>query len=57
MNVTFSAEDLAFQDEVRAFFRDEYPAEIRETMDNVMSVVVADYRGVDVPTVTAMRGK
>ena len=34
MDVTFSAEDLAFQDEVRAFFRDEYPAEIRETMDS-----------------------
>jgi len=34
MNVTFGAEDLAFQDEVRAFFRDEYPAEIREIMDS-----------------------
>jgi alkylation response protein AidB-like acyl-CoA dehydrogenase len=34
MNVTFSAEDLAFQDEVRAFFRDEYPAEIREVIDS-----------------------
>ena len=34
MNVTFSAEDLAFQDEVRAFFRDEYPADIREVVDS-----------------------
>ncbi len=29
--------------------------EIRETFDGVMSVVLADYCGVDVPTVTAMR--
>jgi len=29
--------------------------EIRETFDGVMSVVLADYSGVDVPTVTAMR--
>lgn len=30
MNVTFSAEDLAFQGEVRSFFRDQFPAEIRD---------------------------
>jgi alkylation response protein AidB-like acyl-CoA dehydrogenase len=29
MHVTFSADDLAFQEEIRAFFRDEYPADIR----------------------------
>jgi alkylation response protein AidB-like acyl-CoA dehydrogenase len=34
MNVTFSAEDLAFQDEVGAFFRDEFPADIREAIDS-----------------------
>jgi alkylation response protein AidB-like acyl-CoA dehydrogenase len=34
MHVTFGAEDLAFQDEVRAFFRDEYPADIRATVDS-----------------------
>lgn len=28
---------------------------IRETFGDVMSVVVADYRGIDVPTVTAIR--
>ena len=33
MDVTFSADDLAFQDEIRAFFRDEYPADIRAAMD------------------------
>jgi len=35
--------------------KEKMVSEIRETMDNVMSIVVADYRGVDVPTVTAMR--
>ena len=30
MHVTFSDEELAFRDEVRAFFRDEYPEDIRE---------------------------
>ena len=34
MHVTFGAEDLAFQDEVRAFFRDEYPADIRAAVDS-----------------------
>ena len=29
--------------------------EIKETFSDVMSIVLADYRGVDVPTVTAMR--
>jgi alkylation response protein AidB-like acyl-CoA dehydrogenase len=30
MHVTFSEADLAFREEVRAFFRDEYPDDIRE---------------------------
>jgi alkylation response protein AidB-like acyl-CoA dehydrogenase len=34
MHVTFSAEDLAFRDEIRAFFRDEYPQDIRNAMDS-----------------------
>ena len=34
MHVTFSKEDLEFQQEVRAFFRDEIPADIREMQDN-----------------------
>ena len=34
MHVTFSEEELAFQEEVRAFFRDELPDEIREAMDS-----------------------
>lgn len=35
--------------------KEQRVGEIRETFENVMSVVVADYRGVDVPTVTAIR--
>ena len=34
MHVTFSAEELAFRDEIQAFFRDEFPADIREAMDS-----------------------
>ena len=34
MHVTFSEAELAFQEEVRAFFRDEYPEDIREIMDS-----------------------
>ncbi|GAB4515315.1 MAG: 50S ribosomal protein L10 [Haliangiales bacterium] len=30
-------------------------SELKDTFSNVMSVIVADYRGLDVPTVTAMR--
>ena len=33
MNVTFSEQELAFRDEVRAFFRDEFPADIRDKQD------------------------
>ncbi len=35
--------------------KEQMVGDIRETFENVMSVVVADYRGVDVPTVTEMR--
>ena len=34
MHVTFSEEELAFQEEVRAFFRDELPDDIRKAMDS-----------------------
>jgi hypothetical protein len=30
MNVNFSEDELAFRDEVRAFFREKYPADLRE---------------------------
>ena len=33
MHVTFSKEELEFQREVRAFFRDEYPEDLREMRD------------------------
>ena len=35
--------------------KEQMVGEIREHFADVMSVVLADYRGVDVPTVTAMR--
>jgi alkylation response protein AidB-like acyl-CoA dehydrogenase len=34
MHVTFSADELAFRDEIRAFFQDEYPADIRAVLDS-----------------------
>ena len=34
MHVTFSASELEFQEEVRTFFRHEYPDDIRELMDS-----------------------
>lgn len=33
MNVNLTAEELAFRDEVRAFFAEKYPADIREKQD------------------------
>ena len=33
MNADFTAEDLAFQDEVRTFLQNEFPAEYREKID------------------------
>lgn len=35
--------------------KEQVVSEFKETFGNVMSIVVADYRGIDVPTVTAMR--
>ena len=35
--------------------KEQSVSEIREALDGVMSIIVADYRGVDVPTVTEMR--
>lgn len=35
--------------------KQEMVGEIKETLDGVMSIVLADYRGLDVPTVTEMR--
>ncbi len=43
MNVTFSDQELAFRDEVRAFFRDEYPADIRHKRDHGIPLVKVDY--------------
>ena len=34
MNVDFSPEELAFQEEVRAFFRDECPEDIRQQQES-----------------------
>ena len=38
MNLSFSEEDLKFQDEVRSFIADNYPAEIKNKMDNGIPV-------------------
>jgi len=38
MHVTFSPEELAFQEEVRAFFRDEYPEDMRQKRDKGMEL-------------------
>ena len=42
MHVTFSPEELAFQEEVSAFFRDEYPEDIRQKRDDGMEVEPED---------------
>ena len=34
MNLSFSEEDLSFQEEVRSFIADNYPADIKNKMDN-----------------------
>ena len=38
MNLSFSEEDLKFQDEVRSFIADNYPADIKNKMDNGIPV-------------------
>lgn len=42
MHVTFSPEELAFQEEVRAFFRDEYPEDIRQKRDSGLELEPKD---------------
>ncbi|NNF40971.1 MAG: pimeloyl-CoA dehydrogenase large subunit [Woeseiaceae bacterium] len=42
MHVTFSDAELAFQEEVRAFFRDEYPDDIRELRSRGLELPPAD---------------
>lgn len=43
MHVTFSQEELAFQEEVRSFFRDEYPDDIREKQDRNIELLPEDF--------------
>ncbi len=38
MHVTFSPEELAFQEEVRAFFRDEFPEDMRQKRNKGMEL-------------------
>jgi alkylation response protein AidB-like acyl-CoA dehydrogenase len=42
MHVNFSQDELAFQAEVRAFFRDEYPEDIRQKRDKGMDLEPED---------------
>jgi len=42
MHVTFSPEELAFQEEVRTFFRDEFPIDIREKQVNGSELLPED---------------
>jgi len=43
MNVNFSPEELAFQEEVRTFFAEEYPKDILEGRRNGMLPSKEDY--------------
>ncbi|MDH4107020.1 MAG: acyl-CoA dehydrogenase family protein [Gammaproteobacteria bacterium] len=43
MHVNFSAEELRFQDEVRTFLRDKYPADIRQKTDTGVPLSREDY--------------
>ena len=43
MNVDFSADDLAFRDAVRAFFRNEYPQDVIEKVDRWVELGRDDY--------------
>ena len=42
MNLSFSEEDLKFQDEVRSFIAENYPADIKNKMDNGIPVSKVD---------------
>ena len=43
MNVTFSEKEIAFREEVRQFFREEYPADILEKQARSVSLTRDDY--------------
>jgi alkylation response protein AidB-like acyl-CoA dehydrogenase len=43
MNVDFSKDELEFQQEARAFFRDQYPDELRKKTDNGIELSRDDY--------------
>ena len=43
MNVDFSREELAFQQEVRAFFEEKYPEDLRNKSDNGIALKREDY--------------
>ena len=43
MHVTFSQKELAFREEVKAFFRDDFPADIREKQDKGIELSPEDY--------------
>ena len=42
MNVNFSEEELAFEREVKAFFKDKYPDDIRQKQDNGVTLSKED---------------
>jgi alkylation response protein AidB-like acyl-CoA dehydrogenase len=43
MNVTFSDQEIAFRDEVRAFFRDKFPPDVRKKQDEGIPLERDDY--------------
>ena len=43
MNVDFSREELAFQQEVRTFFKEKYPEDLRSKSDNGIALKREDY--------------
>jgi len=42
MHVTFSPEELEFRQEIQAFFRDEFPEDIREKQDKGIELAPGD---------------
>ena len=43
MNVTFSEEELAFREQVRAIFRDDYPEDLRRKCDLAVPLEREDF--------------
>jgi len=43
MNVDFSKEELAFQEEVRTFFKDKYPADLKQKSNNGIALLREDH--------------